>query len=297
VTSPAADQAADRLNPRICAGEIFSLLGPNGAGKTTTTGMLTTRVVPTSGQAFIGDADVVAHPALSKQLTGIASQRNALDRLLAEYEQIAVVTDQSFVARAGVVTGFPDTDGAGELVIRGGSSSRTARSRARCGALGIAAPHAARTTAPGPESRAKTPQEVDPMPEVIWKAAPEEHDYPAAANYLTLLATPAEVENLVALLRAAPTQHWKAKDLLRASGLALLPVDNPHVALDLQKIAARKALAPVLLVCGHLSDLRPLQVADGYHRICASYHADENTDIPCRLARPDISGTGRTAGS
>jgi hypothetical protein len=28
----------------------------------------------------------------------------------------------------------------------------------------------------------------------------------------------------------------------------------------------------------------PLQIADGYHRVCASYLTDENTDIPCRLA-------------
>jgi hypothetical protein len=26
-----------------------------------------------------------------------------------------------------------------------------------------------------------------------------------------------------------------------------------------------------------------MRVADGYHRICASYYLDENTDIPCRL--------------
>jgi len=28
----------------------------------------------------------------------------------------------------------------------------------------------------------------------------------------------------------------------------------------------------------------PLVVADGYHRICASHHLDENADIPCRMA-------------
>jgi len=112
---------------------------------------------------------------------------------------------------------------------------------------------------------------------------PEEHDYPAAAGYLTLLAAPAEVERLVSALRAAPVQHWKAKDILRASGLPLLPVDNPHVAADLHKIAKGKALSPVLLVRGDLDPGRPLQVADGYHRVCASYHTDENTDIPCRL--------------
>jgi hypothetical protein len=27
-----------------------------------------------------------------------------------------------------------------------------------------------------------------------------------------------------------------------------------------------------------------LQIADGYHRICASYHLDEDADIPCRMA-------------
>ncbi len=42
--------AVDGLDLTVRAGEIFGLLGPNGAGKTTTAGMLTTRVVPTSGQ-------------------------------------------------------------------------------------------------------------------------------------------------------------------------------------------------------------------------------------------------------
>ena len=43
--------AVDRLDLTIHAGEVYGLLGPNGAGKTTTAGMLTTRVVPTSGSA------------------------------------------------------------------------------------------------------------------------------------------------------------------------------------------------------------------------------------------------------
>jgi ABC-2 type transport system ATP-binding protein len=78
---PGTDFAAvDRLNLDVEAGEIFGLLGPNGAGKTTTAGMLTTRVVPTSGRAFLGGADVAAHPALAKQLSGIVSQQNTLDR-------------------------------------------------------------------------------------------------------------------------------------------------------------------------------------------------------------------------
>ncbi|MCK9894499.1 hypothetical protein [Frankia sp. AgB32] len=124
------------------------------------------------------------------------------------------------------------------------------------------------------------------MPDVLWKSDPEDHDYPAAVAYLGLLSEPAEVDALVGLLRAAETRRWKAKDILRASALPLLPVDNPHVAADLHKIAHRRALSPVLLIRGDLTSGRALQVADGYHRVCASYHTDENTDIPCRLAAP-----------
>jgi ABC-2 type transport system ATP-binding protein len=50
--------------------------------------MLTTRVVPTSGSAYVGDVDVVARPALAKQLTGIVSQQNTLDRQLTVWENL-----------------------------------------------------------------------------------------------------------------------------------------------------------------------------------------------------------------
>jgi ABC-2 type transport system ATP-binding protein len=80
--------AVDHLNLDVRAGEIFGLLGPNGAGKTTTAGMLTTRVVPTSGRAFLGGIDIVAQPALAKQLSGIVSQQNTLDRQLTVWENL-----------------------------------------------------------------------------------------------------------------------------------------------------------------------------------------------------------------
>src|SRR5271165_6472347 len=86
---PGTDFAAvDRLNLDVRTGEIFGLLGPNGAGKTTTAGMLTTRVVPTSGRAFLAGIDVAAHPALAKQLSGIVSQQNTLDRQLTVWENL-----------------------------------------------------------------------------------------------------------------------------------------------------------------------------------------------------------------
>ena len=80
--------AVDHLDLAVHAGEIFGLLGPNGAGKTTTGGMLTTRVIPTSGQAFVGGVDVVAHPTRAKQVIGVVPQTNTLDRSLDVYENL-----------------------------------------------------------------------------------------------------------------------------------------------------------------------------------------------------------------
>ncbi|MEV8406398.1 ATP-binding cassette domain-containing protein [Streptomyces niveus] len=80
--------AVDGIDLRVRRGEIFGLLGPNGAGKTTTVGMLTTRVVPTSGSARIGETDVVAQPTLVKQVIAVVSQQNTLDRSLTVRENL-----------------------------------------------------------------------------------------------------------------------------------------------------------------------------------------------------------------
>ena len=69
-------------------GEIFGLLGPNGAGKSTTAGMLTTRVIPTSGNAFVAGIDVVKRPTHAKQVIGVVPQTNTLDRSLTVRENL-----------------------------------------------------------------------------------------------------------------------------------------------------------------------------------------------------------------
>src|SRR5207245_423228 len=81
-------RAVDGLDLEVNEGEIFGLLGPNGAGKTTTVGMLTTRVIPTSGRATVGGIDVWAHPSLTKQVIGGVSQTNQLDRGLTVRENL-----------------------------------------------------------------------------------------------------------------------------------------------------------------------------------------------------------------
>jgi ABC-2 type transport system ATP-binding protein len=77
--SKAQIPALDGLSLEILPGEIFGLLGPNGAGKSTTVGVLTTRVRPTSGQAWIGEHDVWKEPTQVKHLIGVVPQRPNLD--------------------------------------------------------------------------------------------------------------------------------------------------------------------------------------------------------------------------
>jgi hypothetical protein len=121
------------------------------------------------------------------------------------------------------------------------------------------------------------------MASVKWLEKPEAHDFPAAADYLDLLAEPHIVKQLTERLQAGVIVHRKAKDILRAAQLRLLSADNPHVARDLSKIKKGQPLSPILLVRGDFATGIPLQIADGYHRVCASYHTDENTDIPIIL--------------
>jgi hypothetical protein len=119
-----------------------------------------------------------------------------------------------------------------------------------------------------------------------WKDEPEAQDFPAAESYLSLLIGRAAAGELVrALLEEQTLDYFAAKDILRASGLPLLGADDPEVAADLDKVKRGARLSPVLLVQGV-----PLWVADGYHRVCASYHLNEKAEIPCLMAARTAEG-------
>ena len=116
-----------------------------------------------------------------------------------------------------------------------------------------------------------------------WKDEPEAQDFPAAKSYLSLLVGPLSAAKLSKALRKTQAlNYYAAKDILRASCLPLLATDDSEVAADLKKVKSGEKLSPVLLVQG-----TPLWIADGYHRVCASYHLDEKTLVPCRtVVRP-----------
>jgi ABC-2 type transport system ATP-binding protein len=80
--------AVDDIDMEVREGEIYGFLGPNGAGKSTTIGMLTTRVLPTAGEAHVGGVDVVRQAALAKQVIGVVPQTNTLDRSMTVAENL-----------------------------------------------------------------------------------------------------------------------------------------------------------------------------------------------------------------
>lgn len=127
-----------------------------------------------------------------------------------------------------------------------------------------------------------------------WESAPQSHDYPAAAAFLALMGSPALVAALVAHLKDSATVTHAAKDILRAARLPLLPRDDPSVGKDLKQVAKGRRLSPVLLIRGNLDQAHPLVIADGYHRVCAAYHLEEDVQVPCRIASLDDLGRSAT---
>jgi len=113
-----------------------------------------------------------------------------------------------------------------------------------------------------------------------WDERTESSDFKAAQNYLTLQFPVQTAKLLIRKARRAGASDHLARDILRASSLPLLSTDERHVAEDLKRIQKGKSLAPIILVQGDLSHGRPFVIADGYHRMCAACHVDE--DCPVR---------------
>jgi hypothetical protein len=116
---------------------------------------------------------------------------------------------------------------------------------------------------------------------IVWAKEPQDHDYPAAASYLSLIYPPKQTKKLVKKLRHAPATQFCAKDVFRASRLALLGSANHHVKKVRAKILLGQELSPILLVRDEVNG--QVVIADGYHRMCAVYTFDEDAILPCRI--------------
>ena len=92
--------AVDGISFSVARGEVFGLLGPNGAGKTTTIGILTTRVLPTSGTASVAGVDVAADPVTARSRLSVVPQRSNLDRSLTARQNLVFHAAYHGIGRA-----------------------------------------------------------------------------------------------------------------------------------------------------------------------------------------------------
>jgi hypothetical protein len=119
------------------------------------------------------------------------------------------------------------------------------------------------------------------MKKIKWLMVPQEHDYTASFYYLSLLFTETEAKQYAEQLKKATIIQFKSKDLFRASSLSLLGISNIHIKRDIKKIKNGESLSPLLLVRN--TSNQKLIIADGYHRLCAVYSLDEDSNIPCKI--------------
>jgi len=118
------------------------------------------------------------------------------------------------------------------------------------------------------------------MADIIWLTEPLPHTYEAAESYLTLI-TPKAAHTVLRLRQFAGTFGFKAKDILRAAGLAVLPEHNDGVTIKRTAIDSGEALSPVLLARDDRNGR--LHIVDGYHRVCTLYTKHESTVVQCRI--------------
>ena len=83
----------------IRAGEIFGVLGPNGAGKTTLLSIISTRIRPSEGDAWVHGKHVVHDVDAARRLLNVAPQEEALYPSLTGEENLYFFTRLYGVAR------------------------------------------------------------------------------------------------------------------------------------------------------------------------------------------------------
>jgi hypothetical protein len=121
---------------------------------------------------------------------------------------------------------------------------------------------------------------TDPAPVISWKKDVVGHDFEAAEAFLSIRLNPDKAKSLVKRLKEASVTERRANDILRASRLEPLPLNDPGVLRDLAKLTAGEKLSPVLVVS--LDD--GAEIADGYHRVSLAYALDPFGAVPLRIA-------------
>jgi hypothetical protein len=117
--------------------------------------------------------------------------------------------------------------------------------------------------------------DTDTVSYLRWKKDVAQHDYEAARSYLSIRFGEVQAKVAEAELRKLPVITRRANDILRATGRAPLPLSDPGVLKDLQKVLAGQKLSPILVA--------EADVADGYHRLSLAYALDPYATVPLKL--------------
>ena len=108
-----------------------------------------------------------------------------------------------------------------------------------------------------------------------WKKDVAEHDYAAAAGYLSIRCGESLAKRVAEELEKLPVITRRANDILRATGREPLSLSDPGVLKDLKKVLAGEKLSPILVAQG--------DIADGYHRLSLAYALDPYAEVPLKL--------------
>jgi hypothetical protein len=108
-----------------------------------------------------------------------------------------------------------------------------------------------------------------------WRKDVADHDYAAASSYLSIRYGESRAQEVSEKLHKLPVIQRRANDILRATQRDPLPMSDPGVLRDLQKVLAGQKLSPVLIADG--------DIADGYHRVSLAYALDPYADVPLKL--------------
>ena len=108
-----------------------------------------------------------------------------------------------------------------------------------------------------------------------WKKDVAQHDYAAAASYLSIRFGESRAKAAVEELRKLPVITRRANDIMRATRRDPLPLSDPGVLKDLKKVLAGDKLSPILVA--------EADIADGYHRLSLAYALDAYAEVPLKL--------------
>jgi len=120
-----------------------------------------------------------------------------------------------------------------------------------------------------------TDTDTDTVQYLRWRKDVAKHDYAAAASYLSIRFGESRARELSDKLEKLQVISRRANDILRATRRDPLPLSDPGVLRDLQKVLAGEKLSPVLIADG--------DIADGYHRVSLAYALDPYADVPLKL--------------